>query len=339
MIVTPWLILSGDGMGAAMADANILIVLTLPETIRNIYRDRLAAAFPHVHIDLVDHNSKAIGYADKADVLMAFGVMLSDEIFARGKNIRWVQAFGSGVDGITDQPSFRKEIIVTNMRGVHGAPCAESALSSMLALARSLPRVIANQQAGKWERFPSRLLDGKSAVMLGVGVIAEALAPRCKAMGMKTIGVTSTPRDIPGFDEVLPRARMQDAIAFADYLVLLTPYTKENHHLIGAPQLAAMKDSAFLINIARGGVVDEQALIAALQSRQIAGAALDVFATEPLPGGHPLWTLDNVLITPHLAGFHDEYPQMVLPAVEHNLRKFLAGEFAGMQNIVPAAKG
>lgn len=322
-----------------MPDANILIVLTLPEAIRNIYRDRLMAGFPDVNFHLADHHSKAGEFVEKADAVMAFGVMLSDDIFARGKNIRWVQAFGSGVDGVTDQPSFRKDITVTNMRGVHGAPCAESALSSMLALARGLPRVIANQKEQKWERFPSRLIDGKTVVMLGVGVIAEALAPRCKAMGMTTIGVTSAPRDITGFDEVWPRQRINEAIAIADYLVLLTPYTKENHHLIAAPQLAAMKSSAVLVNIARGGVADEEALVDALQNRRIAGAALDVFAVEPLPSDHPLWRLENVLVTPHLAGFHDEYPQMVLPVVEENLRKFLAGDFAGMQNIVHFAKG
>ncbi len=317
----------------------LLIVLTLPEPVRNIYRQRLATAFPDIEIDMVDHNSKAGALAEKADALMAFGVMLSDEIFARGKNIRWVQAFGSGVDGITDQPSFRRDIVVTNMRGVHGAPLAESALCSMLALARALPRVIENQRVHKWERFALRLIDGKTVSILGIGVIAEALAPRCKAMGMRTIGVTSTPRPVAGFDEVWPRQRMNEAIAEADYLVLLAPYTKDNHHLMDEQRLALMKESAFLINIARGGVVDENALIEALRDRRIAGASLDVFAQEPLPADNALWDLDNVLITPHLGGFHDEYPQMILPVIEHNLAKFLAGDLAGMQNIANPAKG
>lgn len=318
---------------------NLLIVLTLPEAVRHVYRDRLRAAFPDIQIDLVDHHSKAGELAEKADAILAFGVMLSEEIFARAKRLRWVQALGSGVDGIVDQPSFRDTILVTNMRGLHGAPCAESALCSMLALARALPRVIDNQRAQRWERFPMRLLDGKRVVMLGVGVIAEALAPRCKAMGMTTIGVTSAPRAIAGFDEVWPRTRLDEAIATADYLVLLTPYTKENHHLISSPQLKAMKRSAFLINIARGGVVDEDALVDALENQDISGAALDVFAVEPLPAGHALWSLPNVLVTPHLGGFHDEYPNMALPIVEQNLAKFLAGDLTGMLNIVDMKKG
>lgn len=313
---------------------HVLIVLTLPEALREHYARELRAAFPQVQFDVVDHNSKAAPYLDRADAVIAFGVMLSDEIFAKGRNIRWVQAMGSGVDGIVDQPSYSDKICVTNMQGLHGAPCAEAALASMLALARYLPRVIDNQRAAKWERFPMRLLDGKTAVILGMGVIAEALGPRCKAMGMKTIGVSGAPRAVAGFDLVRPRSAMLESVREADHLILLTPYTKENHHLVNADMLAAMKPSALLINIARGGVVDEEALVAALQEKRIAGAALDVFAMEPLPADHILWKLDNVLVTPHLAGFHDEYPQRALPILKHNMQKFVDGDFAAMVNIV-----
>ena len=320
---------------------NILVVLALPQAVRDTYRDALHEAFPErsgVHFDVVEHHTKAGPCLDAADAVIAFGVMLSDEIFARGKRLQWAQAMGSGVDGITDQPSFRPEIHVTNMQGLHGPPCAESALSSMLALARYLPRIFANQQAAKWDRFPMRLIDGKTAVILGLGVIAEALAPRCKAMGMRVIGVTGAPRELAGFDEVRPRSRMMDSVREADHLILLTPYTKENHHLVNAEMLAAMKPSSFLINIARGGVVDEDALVVALREKRIAGASLDVFSMEPLPGEHPLWSLDNVMITPHLAGFHDEYPQRAMPILVHNISRFLAGDFPGMINIVNPGK-
>ncbi len=317
---------------------NILLVLSLPEAVRNIYRDRLREAFPQARFDLVDHNSKAGPYLDTADAVIAFGVMLSDAIFSGGKRLQWVQAMGSGVDGIVDQPSYREDIVVTNMQGLHGPPCAEAALAAMLGLARSMPRVFENQKQAKWDRWPMRLIDGKTAVILGLGVIAEALAPRCKAMGMKVIAVTGAPREVEGFDEVRPRSEMMRSVAEADHLILLTPYTKENHHLVDAKMLAAMKPSAFLINIARGGVVDEDALIDSLRSKQIAGAALDVFAQEPLPEDHPLWKLDNVTITPHLAGFHDEYPQRALPILKHNIQKFLDGDFAAMINVVKSGK-
>lgn len=313
---------------------NVLIVLSLPEALRELYARELRAAFPHLRFDLVDHHSKAGPYLERAEAVIAFGVMLSDEIFARGKNIRWVQAMGSGVDGIVDQPSYDEKICVTNMQGLHGAPCAEAALASMLTMARSIPRVVDNQRAARWERFPMRLLDGKTAVILGMGVIAEALGPRLKAMNMRVIGVSGAPRAVAGFDEVLPRSAMIESARAADYLILLTPYTKENHHLVNAQMLEAMKPSALLINIARGGVVDEEALVTALQEKRIAGAALDVFAMEPLPEDHILWSMDNVFITPHLAGFHDEYPQRALPILKHNVQKFIDGDFAAMINIV-----
>ncbi|MDB5572288.1 MAG: hypothetical protein JWN93_3471 [Hyphomicrobiales bacterium] len=317
---------------------NLLIVLTLPEPVRNVYRDRLRASFPDLKIDMVDHHSKAAPFTPDADIVVSFGVQLSDEIFARGKNIKWVQALGSGVDGIVDQPSLRPEIVVTNMQGLHGPPCAESALCSMLALARAMPRVMENQRHAKWERFPMRLLDGKTAVLVGVGVIAEALAPRCKAMGMRVIGVSGATRAVVGFDEMRPRARLRETAAEADFLVMIAPYTPQNHHMIDAGVIAAMKPQSFLINIARGGVVDEDALLDALRRKRIAGASLDVFKEEPLPEPHPFWSMDNVIVTPHLAGLHDEYPDRAIPIVEHNIRKFLAGDVAGMTNVVRDGK-
>lgn len=313
---------------------SLLIVLTLPEPVRNTYRDRLRASFPDIKIDLVDHHSKAAPFAPQADILLSFGVQLSDAVFRAGEKLKWVQALGSGVDGIVDQPSLRPDVIVTNMQGLHGPPCAESAMCSMLALARSMPRVLDNQRNARWDRFPMRLLDGKTAVLVGVGVIAEALAPRCKAMGMRVIGVSGAAREVAGFDEMRPRAKLREAVAEADYLVLIAPYTPQNHHMIDADVIAAMKPSAFLVNIARGGVVDEDALLDALANKRLAGASLDVFKEEPLPPDHPFWRMENVIVTPHLAGLHDEYPDRALPIVEHNIRKFLAGDVAGMINLV-----
>lgn len=313
---------------------NLLIVLTLPESIRNRYRDRIAAVSPTLRVDVVDHHSKVDPFIDEAEILVTFGPMMTDRVFKNARRLRWVQALGSGVDGITDQPSLPKGVIVTNIRGIHGAPVAEAALAAMLGLARDAPRAMRAQQRHAWERAPARTLDGKTVVIVGVGLISEALAPRCKALGMKVIGVSSTPRDVPGFDEMLPREALAGAIARADHLVLLAPHNPRTHHMIDTRALAAMKPSAYLINLARGGVVDEAALIEALANRRLAGAALDVFETEPLPSNSPLWDMDNVVITPHLGGFFDEYPDYALPVIEENIRKYLAGDVAGMINLV-----
>ena len=313
---------------------NVLIVLTLPEAIRARYRDRIAAVSRDLRVDVVDHHSKVDAFIGDAEILVTFGPMMHDRVFKNATKLKWVQALGSGVDGITDQPSLPEGTIVTNIKGIHGAPVAEAALTSMLALARDLPRSLRAQKDHRWERWPARTLDGKTVVIVGVGLISEALAPRCKALGMTVIGVSGTPRDLPGFDRIEPRTRLLETVAEADHLVLLAPHTDETHHMIDTRTIAALKPTAYLINLARGGVVDERALVEARENKRLAGAALDVFATEPLPPNNPLWDMDNVILTPHLGGFFDEYPDYALPVIEENLRRFLAGDRANMINLV-----
>ncbi|MGH2875191.1 MAG: D-2-hydroxyacid dehydrogenase [Solirubrobacteraceae bacterium] len=209
----------------------------------------------------------------------------------------------------------------------------------MLALVRGLPRALAQQAQGRWERSPATLLAGKTVGVLGVGAIAEALAPRCAALGMRVLGVSSAPREVPGFERVVAREQLASVAGEVDFLVVLIPYTPETRRIVDAGVLGAMRPSAYLINVARGGVVDEEALVAALASRRIAGAALDVFETEPLPVDSPLWTLENVLITPHIAGFHVDYPDDALPIVEENVRRYLDGRLGELVGIVRLGAG
>ena len=313
---------------------SLLIVLDLPPDVRQRYETEIRQRFPDLSVTLVDHHSKAGPYVADAEILLTFGVMTSDEMFDRGQKLKWVQAVGSGVDGIVDRAGLRAGTIVTNMQGIHGPPCAEAAFASMLALARDLPRSVRLQQSAHWERWPSSLLSGKTAVIVGLGVIAEALAPRCKAFGMTVVGVSRSTRRPEGFDNVLPREELGVAAALADHLIVLAPYSAETHGMIDAAVLAAMKPKTFLINVARGGLINEAALIAALQEKRIAAAALDVFEREPLPADSVLWSMSNVLITSHLAGFYKEYPDYALPVIEHNLRCYLDGEINTMVNVV-----
>jgi phosphoglycerate dehydrogenase-like enzyme len=151
---------------------------------------------------------------------------------------------------------------------------------------------------------------------------------------MKVIGISSAVRGVEGFDRVVHRDELESAVSELDFLVLLTPYTPQTHGIVGARVLGAMKPSAYLVNLARGGIVDEEALVRALREERLAGAALDVFATEPLPQDHPFWSMDKVIATPHLGGFHDQYAQEALPTVLENFRKFLAGDADNMTNVV-----
>ena len=318
----------------------LLILLTLPPDVTEQYRARLARSFPEIGIDVAATADKAAVALPQADCLLTFGQMMKNLKLdlAKANKLKWVQALGTGLDGITDQPALKSNVTVTSLHGVHGAPVSEAALGSMLALSRDTPAAVRAQDARQWKRWPAKLLHEKTVGILGIGVIAEALAPKCKAMGMTVVGITSSPRKVAGFDRVHSMSELQDVLPKLDYLVLLSPYSPATHHMIGAKVFAAMKPTAFLVNLARGGVVDEDALIAALREKRLAGAALDVFNQEPLPPDNPLWTFPNVIITTHQGGFCDTYPDLAMPILEHNMRCFLKGDLKGMINVArPAA--
>ncbi len=314
---------------------NLLILLTLPEPVRSQYRDRLAARFPELNIALVDHHSKVGPHIGEADALLTFAPMLSDKVLQSAARLKWVQALGTGVDNLIDRPCLRNDVIVTNVHGIHGPPVSEAALASMLALARNLPRAVRCQEKRLWQRFPAQLLHNKTVGIFGIGAIAEVLAPKCKAFGMRVVGVSSAPREIGGFDRMYRSTELAAVAGEFDFFVLLTPLTEKTRNSIGARVFAAMKPGSFLVNLARGGVVDEAALLAALRAGQIAGAALDVFVEEPLPADHPFWAMDNVIITTHQGGFCDVYIDHAWPTLETNMRRFLAGDIGGMINVVP----
>ena len=312
----------------------LLILLTLPEKIRMQYYHGLRGAFPDLGIDLVDHHSRVDPYINDADILLTFGAHMADHVLEKGRKLRWIQALGTGVDGIVDRPPFREGVLVTNMHGLHGDSVPEAAIMLMLALARDLPRAMRQRNARKWERYPSRLLKGKTVGIFGVGAIARSLAPKCRSFGMTVVGISSAPRSMEGFDRMVHRDELEKTAGGLDFLVLLTPYTPQTHGIVGARVLAAMKPSAYLVNLARGGIVDEEALAEALRENRLAGAALDVFANEPLPGDHPFWSMDKVIVTPHLGGFHDQYAEEALPTLVENFRRFLAGDIEDMVNVV-----
>jgi D-2-hydroxyacid dehydrogenase (NADP+) len=314
--------------------SRLLILLTLPPPVRDQYRNRLAERFPQLAIDMVDHHSKTGPYIGGADALLTFGPMMKDEVLRGADKLRWVQALGTGVDNLIDLPSMRSDVVITNIRGIHGAPVSEAALMMMLGLARDFAGSVRNQDRQIWTRWPVKLLDGKTVGIFGVGLIAATLAPKCKALGMTVVGFTSAKREVPGFDRMHDRGELMAQVATLDFLVLLAPYADEIRNLVDARVFAAMKPSSYLINLARGGIVDEDALLAALKREEIAGAALDVFQEEPLPAGHPLWSARNVNITSHLGGFCDVYAERALPTVEHNMACFLRGDFDQMINVV-----
>ena len=297
-----------------------------------VYAEGISRELPALKVFATSNIADAIASANEASILVAKAQDITAALVATMPKLRWIQALTTGVDPLhpLDLPAM---VIVTSARGIHGPQMAELALLYMLSLYRDLPRMMTNQRHATWQRWGQRLLLGKTAVIVGVGSISETLAALCKAFGLRVIGITRR-LQADGFDELYTREHLHQVVARADFLVLVTPYTPETHHMIDAAVLSAMPKSSYLINIARGNVVDEGALIEALRSGRIAGAALDVFETEPLPKTSPLWTFDNVIVTPHIGGMSEIYAEQIMPLLLHNLRAYLAGDHAAMRNRV-----
>jgi phosphoglycerate dehydrogenase-like enzyme len=300
------------------------------------WTERLGAAVPAARCLGARDEAESIGLAPEAEAIVALAHLVPGRVVAAAPRLKWIQALTTGTDRFDGMSELGDEVIITSARGVHGPQMSELAFLHMLALARRLPDMLANQRAARWERWPQPLLDGKTAVIVGVGAIAEELAPRCRAFGMRVVGVGSR-EDAPGFDAMFSYARLADAAAQADFLIVLVPLRADTRGLVDARVLAAMKPGAFLVNLARGGVVDEAALIEALRAGRIAGAGLDVFSTEPLPADSPIWALPNVIVTPHVGGLSDVYMEQVAPLVIENLRAFASGRLGDMRNVVRRA--
>jgi phosphoglycerate dehydrogenase-like enzyme len=298
------------------------------------YKAMLLERFPQLTINVVGHHSDVDPYIADVDILLCFSPPMADHVVRDASKLKWIQALGTGVDNIVDLPSLGKEVLVTNVRGIHGAPVSEATIAFMLSLARDMPRSVRAQEQSKWERWPSALLAGKTVGILGVGLIAEYLAPICKTFGMTVVGISGSPRETRHFDRMAHRNDLTKVVGDLDFLVVLTPLSAETRNIVGEKVFAAMKPTAYLVNVARGGVVDEPALIAALEAGKIAGAGLDVFSQEPLPSDNPLWKTKNLTIFSHLGGYSQGYEDRAMPTIAGNMGKFLAGDLKSMINIV-----
>ena len=309
-------------IGAADADAGQFAARALED-------------FPGLDLYASNDRDSTFARLENAEVLIGHHFQFDEQMLTRAPRLRWIQSLTTGTDAILQLAALRAEVTVTSTRGMHGPQMSELVFLQMLALLRDFPRMQRNQAAHRWDRWAQPLLAGKTIVIVGVGAIAEVLAPRCKAFGMRVCGVSNSSRKPAGFDEIMPRNELRRAAAAADFLVLIVPHSAQTENLIDATVLACMKPSAYLINVARGGVLDEEALLAALREQRLAGAALDVFRERPLPPEHPLWSQENIIITPHIGGMSDVYLDQAYPIVHGNIEKFLAGKVTEMTNIVP----
>ncbi len=260
-----------------------------------------------------------------ADVI--FG-MYNEKIIAAATQVRWIQTTSAGMDMLMDIPGVREgQFRLSNASGLHALQVAEHAWALTAALFRGLHVYVRNQLARKWTGAPIQDLYGATAGIVGFGGIGRRYASLARGFDMRVLAVDVQQTERPDYVEALwGPERLDDLLAASDVVFIACPYTPETERLINARAFQLMKESAFLVNTARGPIVDEAALVDALRSAEIAGAGLDVFETEPLPDTSPLWEMENVIITTHSAGVSSYRPQRTVDFFCENLRRFMAGE-------------
>jgi phosphoglycerate dehydrogenase-like enzyme len=277
----------------------------------------------------------------EAEVMLDVDRATERDLARQAPRLRWIQLSSSGVAQIVGQMGLGdRPIVVTNAAGLHATPLAEFVLFAMLYFAKRMPRVLADQRRHHWERFALDTLPGKTLGIVGFGQVGRAIARLARSVGLRIVAVRRTAGNPDGSvdaDAIYPPTGLRTLLQESDYVALIVPHTPETAGLLGKTELAAMKPGAVLINIGRGQLVDEAALVEALRSGHLGGAALDVFATEPLPGANPLWDLPNVLVTPHsMSTALDENARMVDLFCD-NLRRYLDGE--ALRNVFDRARG
>lgn len=312
------------------------VVSAVPLDERQQARIRAAGA---VELRVADRNDAAALAAALRDAeVLLTGTRLPAGILAHASRLRWIQAITAGVDRLlTPELRARDDVILTCSRGIHAATMAEHALALILAFARNLPAFFRQQAERRWQAHTPRPLAGTTLLVVGLGAIGQEVARRGREAGMRVLGVRRSAASVDGVDRVVSPALLREVLPEAHWVVLVCPLTEETRGLIGEAELRAMRPDAVLINLARGEVVDERALVEALRAGRIAGAGLDVFAEEPLPPENALWSLPNVIITPHVAGALPDYVDAALEVFERNLRRYLAGE--PLCNVVDKARG
>lgn len=309
----------------------LLIYHRRAEELRSLITERangleVAAGFDDATLD------RHIG---DADAMIAWKFPL--EALARARALRWIQLTSAGAEQLLPARAQLGTIVVTNTRGIHVDLMADYAFAAMIALNMHFPRFFADQQARKWEQHLSVPLAGRTLGVIGAGAIGGEIARRGAAFGMQVLAVKRTPTPVEGAAEVVAPHQLHAVLGRSDFVVLVVPQTAATRGMIGEAALRAMKPTGYLINIARGSVVDEAALVHALRKQWIAGAALDVFEEEPLSPESPLWSLPNVIVTPHVAGEPADYARRVAEVFVDNLLRVRRGE--PFRNVVDFDRG
>jgi len=285
------------------------------------------AGLPH----MIERSKAEVVYSVRFDGTPRF----PRQALIENPTVKWVSVGGSGTDHLGRWDASR--LTVTNAAGVAADMLAEYAIGTMLSFSLDLRGFAQHQQARRWTAGRVEPIAGKTVLIIGLGKTGEAVARRARAFGMTTLGIRARPRNMPELNEVHGPDALLTLLGRADFIVCCLPLSPMTRGLLDAPAFAAMKRSAVLVDISRGGIVDEAALLAALDGGRIKGAALDVFATEPLPADHRLWSYDNVIVTPHSAAVYDGWDVRAVQMFAKNLTRYRNGD--PLENVVDPERG
>src|SRR5690242_1357552 len=284
-----------------------------------------------VHVIVSNDAVRVREHAPQADVIVngTSNPPLLSAAIPPAKRARWIHSLWTGVDNVLSPEVLASPLPLTNGRGVFRRPLAEWTIGAMLYFAYRMRRMVRQQQAGVWEAFTTEEIQGKTLGIIGYGGIGSTAAELARPFGMRIVALRRRPELFekdPLVDQSFAPSQINELMATSDYVLLATPLTDDTRGMIGAAQIAAMKPTSVLINVGRGAVVDEAALIKALEDGKIRGSALDVFAVEPLPAGHPFYRMENVLLSPHTADHVQDFIHLAVEAFLENLKRFQAGQ-------------
>ena len=328
-----------------MNSFNVLVTRKVEESLLR----QISSVSPEVHVfdgaDLTNgERSGDASCKSKLDAMLARADILlcdwpPDNVIVRTPNLKWIQSMLAGVDVAKYADVFQSPVVLTNTRGIHGAQMSELTFEMILMLAKQATKTYENKQKKNWERFSPVVIQSKTLGIIGLGSIGQEITRIAKAFKMKVIASRRSNKKTGTryVDQLIDKDNLPELLSQSDFVVLALPATPESVKMIGEKELRCMKPSAYLINVARGTVVDEEALIKALEGYWIAGAGLDVYTTEPLPSTSKLWELPNVIINPHVGGVIDTYNLLAITFFCENLQRFIAGK--KLKYIVDKKKG
>jgi phosphoglycerate dehydrogenase-like enzyme len=318
-----------------MQTVNILVIAPIGEECLK----QITAISPRVKVYDVFELSRADYRGDPAaqeqfDALLAdaeviFAFRLPRDVLARAPKLKWIQVMSAGVDRFLAGELRQSSVMLTNVSGIHATPIAEFVISFMLMFVKQAPLYFDLKQKKRWQRVTPAVLRSKTVGIVGLGSIGREVARLSKAFGMRVIATRRSAKSgmrARNVDLMLPREQLPQLLSDSDFVAITLPLTPETEKLIGETELRAMKPTAYLINIGRGRIIDEEALIRALSEGWIAGAGLDVFATEPLPTESKLWELPNVILSHHVSGGMEDYNVEATELFCENLKRYLEGK-------------